>query len=182
MVPKYAFLTRGVGTHPEKLASFEAALRGSGIAAFNLVKISSIFPPNCKLISKEEGLSHLKPGQIIYCVLSDNATNEPQRVIATSIGLAIPRDTNIYGYLSEHHSFGQTAETAGDYAEDLAAMMLATTLGFEIDLDKSWDQQKELYRIEDYIVFTSNITQTAVGDSRGFWTTVVACLVFILED
>lgn len=181
MVPKYAFLTRGVGIHREKLASFEAALRDAGIASFNLVKVSSIFPPNCKLISKEEGLSYLRPGQIIYCVLSDNATNEPHRLIAASVGLAIPKDNSLYGYLSEHHSFGQNEEIAGDYAEDLAAMMLATTLGLEIDLDKSWDEQKKLFKIEDYIVFTSNITQTAVGDPRGFWTTVVSALVFILS-
>lgn len=179
MVPKYAFLTKGVGIHREKLASFEAALRDAGIASFNLVKVSSIFPPNCKLISKEEGLSYLDPGQIIYCVLSDNATNEPHRLIAASVGLAIPKDNNLYGYLSEHHSFGENEEIAGDYAEDLAAMMLATTLGLEIDLDKSWDEQKKLFRIEDYIVFTSNVTQTAVGDIRGFWTTVVAALVFV---
>ncbi len=179
MVPKYAFLTKGVGIHREKLASFEAALRDAGIASFNLVKVSSIFPPNCRLISKEEGLSYLDPGQIIYCVLSDNATNEPHRLIAASVGLAIPKDNNLYGYLSEHHSFGENEEIAGDYAEDLAAMMLATTLGLEIDLDKSWDEQKKLFRIEDYIVFTSNVTQTAVGDIRGFWTTVVAALVFV---
>ncbi|OGF59376.1 MAG: arginine decarboxylase, pyruvoyl-dependent [Candidatus Fischerbacteria bacterium RBG_13_37_8] len=182
MVPKYAFLTKGVGTHPEKLASFEAALRTAGIAAYNLVKVSSIFPPYCKLISKEEGLARLKPGQIIYCVLSSNETNEPHRLIAASIGLAIPRDTAIYGYLSEHHSYGQTADAAGDYAEDLAAMMLATTLGFEIDLDKSWDEQKELYQIENHIVLTRNITQTAIGNSRGFWTTVLAAVVFIMND
>lgn len=179
MVPKYAFLTKGVGIHREKLASFEAALRDAGIASFNLVKVSSIFPPNCRLISKEEGLSYLDPGQIIYCVLSDNATNEPHRLIAASVGLAIPKDNNLYGYLSEHHSFGENEEIAGDYAEDLAAMMLATTLGLEIDLDKSWDEQKKLFRIEDYIVFTSNVTQTAIGDIRGFWTTVVAALVFV---
>jgi len=182
MVPKYAFLTKGVGIHREKLASFEAALRDAGIASFNLVKVSSIFPPNCKLISKEEGLSYLDPGQIIYCVLSDNATNEPHRLIAASVGLAIPKDNNLYGYLSEHHSFGENEEIAGDYAEDLAAMMLATTLGLEIDLDKSWDEQKKLFRIEDYIVFTSNVTQTAVGDIRGFWTTVIAALVFISKQ
>ncbi len=181
MIPKYAFLTKGVGTHPEKLASFEAALRNASIAAYNLVRVSSIFPPYCKLISLEEGLSFLKPGQIIYCVMSSNETNEPHRLITASIGLAIPRNAATYGYLSEHHSYGQSPEEAGDYAEDLAAMMLATTLGLEIDLDKSWDEQKELYRIEDYIVLTSNITQSAIGDSRGYWTTVIAALAFIIE-
>ncbi|MCD6237506.1 MAG: pyruvoyl-dependent arginine decarboxylase, partial [Thermoplasmata archaeon] len=68
MIPEAVFFTRGVGRHKEKLQSFEMALRDAGIAKFNIVRVSSILPPNCKLISREEGLKRLKPGQIIYCV------------------------------------------------------------------------------------------------------------------
>ncbi len=128
-VPSKIFVTKGVGQHKEKLASFELALRQAGIAPFNLVKISSIFPPHCKLISREEGLKQLKPGQIIFLVMSENATDESQRVLSASVGLAIPNNPIHYGYLSEHHSFGQNKEEVGQYVEDLAAYMLATTLG-----------------------------------------------------
>jgi arginine decarboxylase len=133
LVPKAIFLTKGVGKHKEKLASFEEALRAAGVAPFNLVRVSSIFPPKCKLISKVDGLSQLQKGQIVFCVMSENATNEPNRHIAASVGLAVPSDKTKYGYISEHHSFGQTDEDAGDYAEDLAAQMLATTLGVSFD-------------------------------------------------
>jgi len=61
-VPSRIFLTKGVGRHKEKLASFEAALRNARIAPFNLVKVSSIFPPHCKLVSVKAGLPHLHPG------------------------------------------------------------------------------------------------------------------------
>ena len=178
-VPRSAFVTKGVGKHKEKLTSFEMALRDAKIAEFNIVKVSSIFPPTCKLIPLSRGLKRLKPGQVIYCVMSENSTCEPHRLIASSIGIAIPKDPNRYGYLSEHHSFGQTDSAAGDYAEDLAAYMLATILGVEFDPDKSYDEQKEVWRISGHVVRTMNVTQSAVGDKNGLWTTVITAVVFL---
>jgi len=179
IIPKEAFLTKGVGKHKEKLQSFEMALRDAGIAHANLVRVSSIFPPQCRLISKRIGLEKLKAGAIVHCVISDNATNEPHRLVAASVGIAIPKDRNRYGYLSEHHSFGQREVTAGDYAEDLAASMLATILGLPFDPDKSYDEKKEIWRISSEIVTTRNVTQTAVGDKNGLWTTVLSAAVFV---
>jgi len=177
-IPKKIILTKGVGRHRERLTSFELALRDADIAHLNLVKVSSIFPPYCKVVPKKEGLKKLKPGQITYCVLSHNATNEPHRLVAASIGLAIPKDPSRYGYLSEHHSFGQKERMVGDYAEDLAASMLATILNVKFDPDKSWDEKKEIWKISGQIVKTRNVTQTAVGDKDGLWTTVLAAAVF----
>jgi arginine decarboxylase len=182
MTPKQLFLTKGMGRHREKLASFEMALRAAGIEKYNLVKVSSILPPACKIISKEKGLKCLSPGEIVFCVMSENSTNEPRRLIGASVGVAVPRAKSDYGYLSEHHCFGQNEETAGDYAESLAAGMLATTLGVEFDENASWDEQKEYYKICGKIVRTANTTQTAMGDKDGLWTTVVAAAVFIPED
>jgi len=178
MIPNSAFITKGVGKHKEKLTSFEMALRNAGIEAYNLVKVSSIFPPNCKLISRANGLKMLSPGQIVFVVMSENATNEPNRLVAASAGVAIPKDSSRHGYISEHHSFGEKDRVAGDYAEDLAAYMLATTLGVPFDPDKSYDEQKDIWKISDHIVKTINVTQTAVGDKNGLWTTVVAAVVF----
>ncbi|OFW27566.1 MAG: arginine decarboxylase, pyruvoyl-dependent [Acidobacteria bacterium RIFCSPLOWO2_02_FULL_59_13] len=178
-LPKEIFLTKGVGKHKERLSSFELALRSAGIAACNLVRVSSIFPPRCKLISRPAGLTKVEPGQVIFAVMSENSTREPHRLIAASVGLALPTDKSAYGYLSEHHSFGQTDEEAGEYAEELAAEMLATTLNVEFDSDQSWDEKKEIYRISNKIVRTMNITQSAVGDKRGNWTTVIAAAILI---
>lgn len=178
-VPQEAFLTKGVGKHKEKLQSFEMALRNAGIAAVNLVRVSSIFPPQCKLISKQAGLKQLKPGAITHCVMSDNATCEPHRLVAASVGIAIPRDRDHYGYLSEHHSYGQRDEAAGEYAEDLAASMLATILGVPFDPDKSWNEKKEEWKISGKIVKTRNITQSAIGNKDGLWTTVIAAAIFL---
>lgn len=181
MVPKRLFLTKGVGKHKERLTSFELALRDAGIAAQNLVRVSSIFPPNCKLIPRTQGLKFLSPGEVVFAVVAETSTREAHRLIASSIGVAIPTDRNTYGYLSEHHSFGESEDQAGDYAEELAAEMLATTLDVDFDPDKSWDEKKQIYRLSNKIVRTANVTQTAVGDKRGLWTTVIAAAILIFE-
>jgi len=180
MIAQKIFFTKGVGVHKEQLTSFESALRDAGLAPFNLVNVSSIFPPGCKKISKEEGLKLLKPGQIVFWVSARNQTNEPNRLIAASIGCALPADPNQYGYLSEHHSFGETDSKAGEYAEDLAASMLATTLGIEFDPDLAWDEREQIYKMSGKIVRTTNITQSAIGNKDGLWTTVVAAAVFVI--
>jgi arginine decarboxylase len=182
MVPKKLFFTKGVGKHKERLTSFELALRDAGIASQNLVRVSSIFPPRCKVIPRKEGLKYLDHGEVVFSVIAENSTREPHRLIVSSIGVAIPADRDTYGYLSEHHSFGETEEQAGEYAEELAAEMLATTLDVDFDPDKSWDEKKEIYRISNKIVRTSNYTQSAVGDKRGLWTTTIAAAVLILEE
>ncbi len=174
------FLTKGVGVHKDKLASFELALRNAGIEKQNLVYVSSILPPNCKIISKEDGLKYLQPGQITYCVMARSETNEPNRLISSAIGIAVPSDReNHYGYLSEHHAHGETAKKSGDYAEDLAATMLATTLGIEFNPDTAWEEREQIYKTSGHIFKTMNITQSAEGNKDGLWTTVIAAVVLL---
>mgnify|MGYP001570859695 CR=1 FL=1 len=178
MVPKKIFFTKGVGAHKEKLASFELALRDAGIAHCNLILVSSIYPPGVKRISKEEGIKLIRRGEIVFCVYDRESTNEPNRLIAASVGLAIPADPEQHGYLSEHHAYGETEEKAGEYAEDLAASMLATTLGIEFNSDTAWDEREQLFKMSGKIVRTSNVTQSAIGNKDGLWTTVFAAAVF----
>ncbi|MCP9439535.1 MAG: arginine decarboxylase, pyruvoyl-dependent [Nitrospira sp.] len=178
MVPTHMFLTRGVGVHKEKLASFEEALRSAGVAYCNLVSVSSILPPNCKIISRKRGEKLLSPGEITFCVMARSETNERNRLISASVGLAKPTDRNSYGYLSEHHAHGETDEETGEYTEDLAAQMLATTLGLEFDPNVAWKEREQVFKMGGKIVKTSNITQSAIGKA-GKWTTVIALAVFI---
>ena len=180
LVPTKVFFTKGVGTHKEELRSYELALRDAGIEKCNLVHVSSIFPQGCKILPKNEGIKELIPGMITYCVIARCSSNEPRRLIAASVGTAIPADENMYGYMSEHHAYGQTDEFAGDYAEDLAAKMLASTMGFpDFDDSKDWDEIKMVYQVKDKIVKTMNITQSTIIDSNGNWSTVVSAAVFL---
>lgn len=173
-VPTKVFFTKGVGKHKEYLASFELALRDAGIEKCNLVSVSSIYPVGCKIIDREEGLKLIQPGQITFAVIARNSTNEPSRLIASSIGVALPADPSMYGYLSEHHPYGEDEKKAGDYAEDLAASMLASTLGIEFDAEQSWDEKEQVFKLSGQIVRTFNITQTSEGDETGSWTTVIS--------
>ena len=178
-VPTKLFFTRGVGVHRHKLQSFEEALRKAGIAQVNLVEVSSIMPPNAKIVPRATGVKELHPGQIVFTVLARNETNEPNRLLAASVGLAVPTDKSKYGYLSEHHSFGETERKCGDYSEDLAASMLASTLGIEFNPDTDYDERKEIFRMSGLIVKTSSICQSAKGNKDGLWTTVVAAAVLL---
>jgi arginine decarboxylase len=178
LVPKKFFLTKGVGVDRHKLNSFELALRDAKIACYNLVRVSSILPPNCIQVNRDRGLALISPGQIVFAVIADSSTNEPNRLIAASVGLAIPKNRNMYGYLSEHHSYGETERRAGDYSEDLAAGMLATTLGVKFDPTASYNEKKEFWKISDQIVKTTEITQSAEGNKDGLWTTVISAAVF----
>jgi arginine decarboxylase len=179
MIPTKIFLTKGVGAHKDRLASFELALRNAGIEKCNLVTVSSIFPPNCRVIPREEGLKQLKSGEITFCVLARSETNEPNRLISSSIGLAIPKDHNNYGYLSEHHAHGEKGDKSGEYAEDLAATMLATTLGIEFDSNLAWEEREQVYKASGHVFKTTNITQSAEGHKDGLWTTVVSVAVLL---
>ncbi|MDD3292831.1 MAG: arginine decarboxylase, pyruvoyl-dependent [Candidatus Pacebacteria bacterium] len=181
MIPKKVFFIKGVGVHKDKLASFELALRDAGIENQNLVYVSSILPPKCEIIPRAKGVAQLRPGQITFCVMAKNETSEPNRLISAAIGLAVPKDNNTYGYLSEHHSYGEKADIAGDYAEDLAATMLATTLGIEFDPEKAWDARKQEYITSGKIIRTTQTCQTAEGNKKGLWTTVIAAAVFLME-
>ncbi|MBC7361788.1 MAG: arginine decarboxylase, pyruvoyl-dependent [Candidatus Aminicenantes bacterium] len=179
ILPKQVFLTRGKGQHREKLVSFELALREAGISPFNLVRVSSIFPPHCQLISRAEGLKKLKPGQIVFLVMSENFTDEAHRLISASIGLAIPQDKEQYGYLAEHQGFGETEKEASAQAEELAAEMLATKLGQVYSRDNFRRGKENYYRISDRLtVKTKSISQVASG-AKGLWTTAVAAAVFV---
>ena len=180
LVAKKLFLTKGIGVADDKLTSFEFALRNAGIAGTNIVLISSIFPPGAKLLSRKEGLKLIQPGQILFTIYSRNQTNEPQRLISASVGIAQPTDRTKYGYLSEYDSHGKNEKEAGDYAEDVAAQMLASSLGISFDIDKSWNEKRQSWTISGQIYKTKNITQTAKGNKDGKWTTVFAAAVLLV--
>ncbi len=182
LVPKRMFFTKGVGYHKNKLESFELALRDAGVEKCNLVSVSSIFPPDCKLITKKEGINSLIPGQITFSVMARETTNEPNRLVSAAIGLARPKNKQQYGYISEHHAFGETSRQSGDFAEDLAATMLGSTLGIDVDLDLAWDERKKVYKIDaKHILESKSICQATRGHPEGLYSTVVAMAVMLLE-
>ena len=182
LIPKKMFFTKGVGHHANKLQSFELALRACGIERCNLVTVSSIFPPDCKIISKAKGIKELASGQVTFVVMAKEQTNEPHRLVHAAVGLAQPIDKKQYGYISEHHGFGETTQKASDFAEDLAATMLASTLGIELDPNKAWNERKQLYITDKNRQFKSrSIAQATRGHKDGLWTTAISCAVMLMD-
>ncbi len=179
IVPTGMFFTKGAGKHKHNLQSFEEALRMAGIAQLNLVRVSSIYPPGCKIMPREQGLKQLEPGQIVHCVIAEIRSDEPNRLLCAGIGLAQPADKSQYGYISEHHGYGLTERKCADLVEDMAASMLGTTLGIDLDPDRAWDERREIYKSRNLIVRTRANVQTAKGDKNGLWTTAVAAAVFV---
>lgn len=177
MIPKYFFLTKGSGKHKDYLQSFELSLRDADIQHLNIVQVSSIVPPRCKQISKAQGLKMLKPGEITFAVLDMNSTNEPQKTITSSIGVALPPNKKDYGYIAEHHSSERT-NVAEEFVEELASTMLTTALRVHVDTDKPWKIRKEQLAAKGITTF--HITQSSEGTNNSQWRTVVAAAVFIL--
>ena len=180
LLPTKVFLTKGVGRHKYRLKSFEEALRVAGVAQQNLVQVSSILPTKCKMISREKGIVSLVPGAISFCVMARADTDEHGRLVASSIGVAVPKDRNKWGYLSEVHGHGMNSQQAGDMAEDLAAGMLGTTLGMELDPDTAWSEKEQAYKSSGLFIKTTNVTQTAKGQAS-LWTTTVAMAMFLFD-
>jgi len=178
-LPKRVFLTRGIGVHRQQLSAFEYALRDADIEQQNLVSVSSILPARCELIPRSVGIGALSPGEVTFCVMARAETNEPGRLIMAGIGLARPKNSEHYGYISEHHGFGMSEAETSEYVEDLAATMLASTLGIEFNPDAAWDERKRVYEMSNLIVDTQSIAAAANGAPRGDWTCVVAAAVFL---
>lgn len=177
-VPKKAFMTTGIGRHKNKLQSFESALREAGIERLNLVYVSSILPPHCTILKRDEGVKELKPGQIAFCVMARNATNEKGRLVGSAVGMAFPAQQENYGYISEHSAFGEDEEELGNFAEDLASTMLATTLGIDFDPETAYDERREIYLMSGKIV--DSISAPVVTNGlAGLWTTTVSAVVFL---
>lgn len=192
-VPQALFFTAGVGVHREQLNSFELALRDAGISGCNLVYVSSILPPNCKIIKREEGLKYLKPGEIVFCVMARMQTNEPGQLVSSAIGCAIPDkekwDKGQHGYISECHKTGMTNKETAEFAEDQAAEMMASLLDVDLDWDKAWDRISNTVEIKGRPVHTRSVVQSAVGRKSkrpdahpgDTWVTTVAAAVMLLD-
>ena len=166
MTAKKVFFTKGVGVHRNNIFSFELALRDAGIEGCNLVPVSSIFPPGCILISKEEGLKYLKDGAITFCVMARTETNKNE-MVSNAVGLCRLENADYHGYFFENYSSGKNSENCGLEAESLSEEMLITYLERSNVRPKQADDIKK-----------TNICQFAKG-KKGVWTTIISVAVFI---
>ncbi|NMC51251.1 pyruvoyl-dependent arginine decarboxylase [Candidatus Kuenenbacteria bacterium] len=182
LIPSEVFFTRGWGNGRSKDISRRLALRAAGIGDYNIVNVDdAILPPKCKVISRFAGLSKLRRGEFIFCVLSCSSDSEPNRLVSSAVGWAWTPDTEQDGFVSRCALNGQTGIKTGDEAEDLAATMLASNLGIEFDPEKAWREREETYQAAGQDIRTSRLFQSRrCGPDKNIWTTVVTAAVFLM--
>jgi arginine decarboxylase len=183
LIPKHFFLTKGVGIHKKELRAFENALRDAGVQMCNLVKVSSIIAPNCERISLEEGVKHLKPGEVTFAVIAESITNEPGQLIGAAVGMAHPKDKNLYGYMTEvEEAIGRTEDDLAQDVEEMAIENLVTEWGYkDFDGDDVWKKGKKNYTLYDRKVAVDHIVQTARGAGDNQFTVAFVAAIFIYD-
>jgi arginine decarboxylase len=87
----------------------------------------------------------------------------------------------MYGYISELHGYGMTAEASGEQAEDLAATMLASTLGLDFDPEAAWNERKQIYEHSSLIIDSTSITAAAECGRDNHWICAIAAAVFLFS-
>lgn len=95
---KYALVT-GKGDGQTILTAFDAALLDAGAGNLNLLRVSSILPPNCEFVPKLE----IPPGSLVPIAYGTISSKTPGDTIATAIGVGISDDT--YGVIMEFEGF-----------------------------------------------------------------------------
>ena len=88
----------------------------------------------------------------------------------------------MYGYISELHRYGMTAEASGEQAEDLGATMLASTLGLDFDPEAAWNERKQIYEHSSLIIDSTSITAAAECGPDNHWICPIAAAVFLFSS
>ena len=183
IVPNKFFFTKGVGVHEKDMRAFEEALRDAGVHTCNFIKTSSVIPPGCKLISKEEGKRLLKPGQITFAIIAQSETNEPGQRVVAGIGMAQPKDPKLYGYLTEvEEAIGRTDEDVEEDVIEMALGNLVTEWNPKFDGASSYRKGKKNYKLEGRDIIVDSMVQSAEGAEKNQYTVVLVLVVFIYEN
>jgi len=180
IIPNKFFFTRGKGVHQKELRAFEIALQDAGVHTGNFVKISSIIPPGCKLISREEGVKLLKPGQIAFSVMAQSQTNEPGQIVTAGIGMAQPKDETMYGFLAEAEEvIGRTEDDVEEDVIEMAIENLVAQWNPKFDGESVFRKGKKHYEIDGREINVDSVVQSAKGAEENQFTVVLALAVFI---
>ena len=110
-----AAATAGHAEGGTPLNAFDNALLAAGIGNVNLVKISSIIPPDVDIVE----LPRIKPGILVPTAYACFTSEVPGEVISAAVGYALPEDRTKAGVIMEHHD-----RVPGDTSERMIRQML----------------------------------------------------------
>jgi pyruvoyl-dependent arginine decarboxylase len=113
-VPTRVFFVSGVGTHAMERVALQHAMREAGVADGNLLKVSSVIAPGCRIIPADEGRRLLRPGNMVYAVIATAQTDEPHQRVTTALAWAKPEKPGVPGYIAElEEEMAEGARSAG---------------------------------------------------------------------
>jgi len=104
--PTHYFLVSGASEGFTSLNAFDGALLRAGIGDTNLVKMSSIVPPRCQLISPVP----LPPGSLVPTAYASITSDVPGQVISSAVAVALPKEPHFSGLIMEYSGRGSKAE------------------------------------------------------------------------
>ena len=79
-------LNVGTGAGPTELAAFDAALMDAGVANYNLLYLSSVIPPNARILRKRHAVQVDDHGRRLYVVMSQMRQSRRGRHAHAGIG------------------------------------------------------------------------------------------------
>ncbi|HEV7595982.1 MAG TPA: pyruvoyl-dependent arginine decarboxylase [Gemmatimonadaceae bacterium] len=185
-IPRRVFFTAGTGQHELERVAMQHAMREAGVSQCNLVKVSSILPPETEIIPRASGIRLLRPGNIVFAVIAQSQTNEPHQRITPAVAWANPDKKGIAGYIAEVEedlAKGKTEETAADEAGEEAVTILAETLRVRVDPKRKWNRRKRTTRIGRTNVGIGYLAATTEGpeekDGRSDFAAAIVLAVFV---
>ena len=101
-----AAATAGHAEGGTTLNAFDNALLAAGIGNINLIKISSILPPEVPVIE----LPKIKPGALIPTAYAAVTSETPGETLAAAVGYAMPDDPAKNGVIMEFHGVATRVE------------------------------------------------------------------------
>jgi arginine decarboxylase len=102
-IPTQYFLVSGASDGYTPLNAFDGALLQAGIGNTNIVRMSSIVPPHCQLISPVA----LPPGAIVPAAYACITSDIPGEIISAGVAVALPEDENQNGLIMEYSAKGE---------------------------------------------------------------------------
>lgn len=101
-----AAATAGRAEGSTTLNAFDNALLAAGIGNINLIKVSSILPPEVPVIE----LPKIKPGALVPTAYAAMTSTMPGETIAAAVGYAVPDDPAKNGVIMEFHGHATRAQ------------------------------------------------------------------------
>jgi len=178
IVPKQMFFTKGVGYHRNKLQALNQRFVMPASRSATLLRYRASSRRNVRLSLRPRGSRNSKQGKSpsLFLPRGDSGTKPSGFCIRRSCTTEKQEAIRLY---QRTPWFWPDSQEGFDFAEDLAATMLASTLGIELDPDKDWNERKMVYQVGERQFVSRSTAQTARGHKDSLWTTVIACAVML---